>query len=114
MNYHQPCVFIHVLNADYQHIPAKVRQKMSMLNHLLIKLNDMSGMHYILYVDIDYLMLTNITKNKILFTEPVNPSFGVVQMRIEQLIEMHRLEHEPFRTIYEANHYYSLKKQYYE
>ena len=114
MNYHKPCCFIHLLNVDYQHMSPKVRQKMSLLNHKLIELNSISGMHYVLYVDFDNLTLVNVTYNKILFYEPIRPSFSVTLFRIEQLLEMHRLEHAPFATIYERNHYLSLKKQYYE
>ena len=111
---HQPCCFIHIFGVDYNLVPYKVRQKISVLNQKLITLNSISGMHYVLYLDTEYITLVNVTYNKILFYEPINPSFAVALFRIEQLIEFHRLEHAPFTTIYQQNHYLSLKKQYYE
>ena len=114
MKYHAPCCFIRLHQVNLNQVYYRIRQKMSILNSLLINLNQISGMKYYLYIDIDNLMLINSTYNKIVFLLPIDQSFAICQFKINQLLEMHRLEHHPKLTIYEYNHYQSLKQQYYE
>lgn len=113
MNYHLPCCLVSIVNTDYEHIKAKVRQKMSKINHLLISLNHISGFNYKMYIDTDYIMLVNMTLNKVIFCDEVNHTFAATIFKLENLLTMHEYEHKPFHTIYEHNHYLSLKQHYY-
>lgn len=109
---HKPCCYIRLFYVDLHEVAWKIRQKMSMLNAKLIDLNIVSGMQYFMYIDRDNVLLLNATYDKILFTLPVSDSFAVLSFKLDQILEMHRLEQKPFATIYERNHYYSLKKIY--
>lgn len=109
---HKPCCYIRLFYIDLQQVAWKIRQKMSFLNAKLIDLNRVSGMQYFLYIDLDSVTLLNATYDKILFHLPVSDSFAILSFKLDQITEMHRLEQQPFATIYEKNHYYSLKKIY--
>lgn len=113
MNYQPPCTFIRLYQVDYSRLMGRIRQKMSQLNAKLIELNRVSGMRYYLYIDADTLTLVNVTYNRVVFSIPADQSFAICSFKLDNLLEMHRLEHAPFATIYEQNHYLSLKQQFY-
>lgn len=99
---------------EYNHLPYKLRQKMKLVQSLIMETCEMSCNHYKFICMADGCMLLDTLRNKILWTLNYN-SMAVLLDRLREIHRLYRYEKHYIscKDMVAFHDYCNLKKRYY-